>query len=95
MGFKDNRKHPPVSPTALSAVSKIQNRDISIQKTDSKDITTLRRGELLGIGKPIWLKVQESESRLAWLSEMVRKELVVRDICSYAKSIGSQLRSDE
>ena len=37
MGFKDNRKHPPVSPTALSAVSKIQNRDISIQKTDSKD----------------------------------------------------------
>ena len=89
LGFDKIRKHPPAPNLALSATSK------HILNTNLSDNNTLRRGELLGVGRPIWLKVQESESRLAWISEMVRKELVVRDICSYAKSISCQLRSEE
>ena len=89
MGSKTNRKHPPVSISALSAVSKDLDKDLLIQNRDCSDTTTLRRGKLLDTGKPIWLKVQESENRLAWLSEMIRKDLVVRDINSYAKSVGS------
>ena len=53
------------------------------------------RGELLGIVRPVWRKVVESECRLAWLNEMVRENLIVRDIQSYAKSVSASLRSEE
>ena len=57
--------------------------------------TTLRRGSLLGIVRPTWIKITESEQRLAWLQSMERKRLIVRDIESYAKSVSTKLRSDE
>ena len=56
---------------------------------------TPERGMLLGIVRPVWRKVVESEVRLAWLNDMVREKLVVRDINSYAKSISACLRSEE
>ena len=61
----------------------------------SVDEDTLRRGNVLSIGRPYWLRVTESEMRLAWLKTMVKKELVVRDMDSYAKLISVKLRSEE
>ena len=95
MGVKTPKKHPPVSNITQCVNSKVRRGVNSNSKYDSKDINTLRGGDMLGIGRPIWLKVQESECRLAWLTDMVRKELIVRDIDSYAKSISGMLRSDE
>ena len=42
--------------------------------------TTLRRGSLLGTARPIWIKVTESECRIAWLRQMISKRLIVRDL---------------
>ena len=50
---------------------------------------------MLGIGRPIWLKVQESESRLTLIENMVKKDLIVKDLDSFAKAVGKMLRSDE
>ena len=95
MGVKTPKKHPPVSNLTQSVKSKVRKGLKSNSKYDLEDITTLKGGDMLGIGRPIWMKVQESECRLAWLTDMVRKELIVRDIDSYAKSISGMLRSDE
>ena len=65
MGFKTPEKQPPVPPLTQSVNSKTQKGRNSFQQTNFKQKITLRRGELLGIGRPIWLKVQESESRLS------------------------------
>lgn len=47
MGFKNNQKHPPVSSTALSAVSNIQDRNDSIQKMDCNCITLISKYKML------------------------------------------------
>ena len=60
-GFKTPKKHPLVPNLAHSAISKTLKGNISFQQSDLNERTTLRRGELLGIGRPIWLKVQESD----------------------------------
>ena len=57
--------------------------------------TNSRRGNLLGVLRPYWLKVKESERRLWWLKTMVRFELVVRDLDAYAKAESEKLRSEE
>ena len=95
LGFLTPKKRPLMPHLAQCAISKAQKGSNSFQEEHCKVNTTLRRGELLGIGRPIWMKAQESECRLAWLTEMIRKDLTVKDIDAYAKTVGSMLRSDE
>ena len=56
---------------------------------------TSKEGPLLGVARPVWLKVTESEQRLSWLDKMVKKGLCVKEIESYARSQHEKLRSDE
>ena len=56
---------------------------------------TLQGGPLLGIVKPIWIKVTESEQRVAWMLDMIRKGLVVRDLDVLANNLNEKLRTDE
>ena len=65
----DNKKNyvvQSVPPEALCAsnYSSPKRKLSSILSTDSP---TLRRGYMLGIVKPVWLKVLESELRQKWL----------------------------
>ena len=93
VGKKVNPKRPGapiVSPAALSAVT-----STNTEESFDSSLKTPERGQLLGIIRPIWTKVTESECRLTWLHEMVRQNLIVRDIESYAKSISECLRSEE
>ena len=97
---------PPVAPSATNSNTKCTGRRI-IQSSmdDSKFSTQVNysylkkhsgdRGQLLGIIRPAWRKVQESECRLNWLDKMVRRKLVVRDIESFARIQGEMLRSEE
>ena len=78
-GKKDRPKPPGiprVSPVAHSAM--ISFEDLSSNLDSS--VKTPERGQLLGIMRPVWTKVTESECRLTWLHEMVRQKLVVRNI---------------
>ena len=50
---------------------------------------------MLGILRPYWLRLKESEARLEWLKTLVKLELVVRDIEAYARAVSDQLRSEE
>ena len=52
------------------------------------------RGRLLGVIRPAWRKVLESETRLNWLKKMVNRKLVVRDIEAFSKAQSDMLRSD-
>ena len=74
---------PIVSPAAPSAVISVEKNSFHIDSSSK----TPERGQLLGIIRPIWTKVTESECRLTWLHEMVRQDLIVRDIEAYAKSL--------
>ena len=78
-------KLSPVPPSTQGVDSSIcmNNTDKSISCNHA---TTLRGGNELGTMRPHWLRVTESEQRIAWLKTMGRKELVVRDLESYAKS---------
>ena len=58
-------------------------------------MVSTNRGKLLGIVRPVWRKVLESEIRLDWLEKMVKKRLVVRNIDAYAKYQRALLRSEE
>ena len=84
----------PVSPSTPSVDSSVcmNNTDKSIS---CNHVTTLRGGSELGTMRPHWLRVTESEQRITWLKTMGRKDLVVRDLESYARSIGAKLRSEE
>ena len=87
---------PVVSPAAHGAViSKERKEFLSFTVQSHSFDPTPSRGQLLGIIRPVWQKVMESECRLNWLHEMVRLELVVRNIESYAKSISDCLRTEE
>ena len=90
-GINSTQDIPTVPPEAHSASSKPRTRQKSSPEPVLKLQNTLRRGTLLGIARPKWLKVLESERRQLWLEEMVKKDLVVRDIDSYAKSVGGTL----
>ena len=94
MGCDNIQNNPSVPNVALSATSNQITIENSHRVSLSKP-TTLRRGSLLGIVRPTWIKITESEQRLAWLQSMVRKRLIVRDIESYAKSVSTKLRSEE
>ena len=83
------------SKVALRATSKPIHRCNSMNKLKSSSIYSRRRGNLLGDLRPYWIKVKESEQRLRWLKQMVKLDLVVRDIDAYAKAVSEKLRSDE
>ena len=52
-------------------------------------------GPLLGVVRPAWVKVLESEQRISWLTKMVQKGLCVRDIEAYVKLEHEKLRSEQ
>ena len=67
MGVRSIKNNPPVLKLAHCAKS-IPDR--------VKSINTDKFEDMLSIGRPMWMKVQERECRLAWLTEMVKKELI-------------------
>ena len=50
---------------------------------------------MLGIVRPGWLKVTESECRQIWLEDMIERGLIVRDVEAFASSVHSMLRSEK
>ena len=73
---------PPVAPSATSSRNRkagyriILNNPFQISPVSSSNIKKYSgdRGQLLGIVRPAWRKVQESEMRLDWLNKMVKKK---------------------
>ena len=57
--------------------------------------STLQRGSVLGVMRPIWHKTTESEERLKWLNKMIGKRLFVREIEAFLKATSSKFRSEE
>ena len=53
------------------------------------------RGEMLGRARPVWFRVIESEQRMNWLKNMIRKRILVRDIESFFRSQEVKIRSEE
>ena len=45
-----------------------------------QNLPTSREDPLLGVVRPSWIKVTESEQRVKWLAKMVKKGLCVNDI---------------
>ena len=62
---------------------------------NSEEHSAEARGEMLGKARPAWLRVTESEQRMIWLKNMIRKRILVRDIESFLKSQEEKLRSGE
>ena len=56
---------------------------------------TSKKGTPLSVARPIWMKVVESEQRIAWLTKMVRNEICVRDLEAFAKVEHEKLRSEK
>ena len=54
-----------------------------------------KRGNLPGVLRPYWLRIKESEERLGWLKNILRQDLVVRDVEAYAKACRVQLRTED
>ena len=88
---------PPVALCATSRDSREPEVSLETLKSNSllDNSSTSMKGPLQGILKPSWIKAAESECRLAWLKTMRGKGLCVRNIESYAKSVSSQLRTEE
>ena len=93
----DNYNDPTVSPGALSAqstskscVNKV-NMSTDLEKHRNSHV---QRGLVLGIARPIWIKVVENEERLNWMKKMVHRGLIVRDTEVFGKSLENKLRSD-
>ena len=88
-----SQKVQGMSEVPLAALCAASNIERSYSLLDN-DVTSMK-GPLLGIVKPSWTKVAESECRLAWLKTMLKRKLCVRDIEAYGKSISEKLRTDE
>ena len=63
--------------------------------TDYFECQTSNKGNTSSVARPIWMKVVESEQRIAWLTKMVRKEIFVRDLEAFARVEHEKLRSDK
>ena len=61
----DSTSNTPSVPNAVTITA--SNDMTNSHLITCKETTTLRRGYLLGIVRPAWIKVTESEQRLAWL----------------------------
>ena len=46
---------------------------------NSKEHSAEARGEMLGKARPAWLRVTESEQRMIWLKNMIRKRIDKKD----------------
>ena len=78
-----------VSLTPESALS-VENK---IEKFKLKITATPEGGRLLGVLQPIWMKAIESDMRLKWLGEMLRRDICVREIQNFGENITNQLRA--
>ena len=97
MGTPTTPGAPAVLPNAHSALINNTRDEFDLSssfQSPPSDLTQLR-GQLIGIARPIWSKVVESETRLAWLHDMVRYKLIVRDIEAFAQNISDCLRTQE
>ena len=97
-GSMSTEANPPVSPDAFNASSMSSLGETSSLSETCSVISmekTHNRGNMLGIVRPLWTKVTESEQRIIWLKSMIARNLVVRDLDNYAKKIGDKLRSEE
>ena len=94
MGTPKRSGDSAVLPNAHSALIDPKVNEFNSFDQFKGDMTQIR-GQLIGIARPVWSKVVESETRLAWLHQMVRQDLVVRDIEAYAQSISACLRTSE
>ena len=56
---------------------------------------TSREGSLIGVVRPLWMKVTESEQRISWLDKMVKRKLCVKDLESYISAEHRKLRSPQ
>ena len=85
-------------PTVTGDVTNVTNTTITSDIVTSSVLfkeSTLQRGSVLGVMKPVWLKTTESEERLKWLNKMIRRGLLVRDVEAFLKATSSKLRSEE
>ena len=95
MGKITKHFNPPVPPNTPCVLSNSLTTNPCSQMPPGYIDKTLRRGRMLGIIRPYWTKVLESEQRIAWLKTMIGKNLVVRDLESYARAISEKLRTEE
>ena len=84
---KDQNSVNLLPDTALSAENRIYTAILKIRATPEG-------GNLLGILQPIWIKAVESDMRLEWLSEMLRRGLGVREIEKFGENINNQFRAE-
>ena len=89
---------PPDAPSASSIKEISREKGNLLSKSSflvDHSHSHVQRGRMLGIARPVWLKVCESEERLWWMKKMVERKLLVRDLEAYAKQIETKLRSEE
>ena len=89
-GGKDREQQTFLSQVPNSTCNveeRINYLQLKIQDTPSG-------GSLIGILQPVWNKAVESDMRLSWLQEMLRKDLVVREIQSFGGNLKDKLRAE-
>ena len=64
----------------------------SFPSSSLSSIDTPEGGKLLGVVRPIWIKVAESECRINWFKKMIGKGLIVRDLDAFASTTREKLR---
>ena len=77
---------------AASGNSQGKQLSVNSKCSTSKEPTSWE-GPLLSVMRPTWVKVMESEQRIAWLQRMVDRKLCVKDLEAYVKLQHEQLRS--
>ena len=93
MGDKRSEIHP-LAPKVTHRVTSIAKTSDLVTCSAFNQDATLKRGHILGAMRPCWLKTVESEERIKWLMQMIKKGLLVRDIEAFLKSTSDKLRSE-
>ena len=91
MGGGKGRQDQPTLSQVPDSTCKVEDR---ISKLQLRITDTPSGGSLTGILQPIWNKAVESDMRLSWLQEMLRKDLVVREIQSFGGNLKDKLRAE-
>ena len=76
-----------VPESALSADARISDILVKLEATPEG-------GNLIGALQPAWIKAVESDMRLRWLGEMLRRELIVRDLQHFGGGINDKMRAE-
>ena len=71
-----------------------QSADCKFKEICLRLKNTPKGGKLQGIIEPIWNKTMESEQRLIWLEDMIKRKLVVREILNFGNSVKDKLRTE-